>query len=63
MAVPGFYDPVRVLTKNAHAGDEVFIERRVSSIATLDAGFDERVGAPGERNDVYGDNDKKKSDK
>ncbi|PRH76825.1 hypothetical protein C6N75_23515 [Streptomyces solincola] len=42
-------------TKNAHAGDEVFIERRVSGIATLDAGFDERAGEPGKRNaDAYG---------
>jgi hypothetical protein len=48
------------VTKNAHAGDEVFIERRVSSIDTLDAGFDERVGAPGKRNDIYGDHDKNK---
>jgi hypothetical protein len=49
------------LTKNAHAGDEIFIERRVSSISTLDAGFDERVGAPGKHNDIYGE--KKKGDK
>jgi hypothetical protein len=46
-------------TKKAHAGDEVFIERRASSIDTLDAGFDERVGAPGKHNTIYGDGEKK----
>ncbi|MCS0634619.1 hypothetical protein NX801_02875 [Streptomyces sp. LP05-1] len=40
-------------TKNAHAGDEVFIERQMSGIAALDAGFDERAGAPGGHNTVY----------
>ncbi|MFJ4872493.1 hypothetical protein [Streptomyces sp. NPDC088757] len=30
-------------TKNAHAGDEYFIATTVSSIATLDKGFDEGV--------------------
>lgn len=49
-------------TKKAHAGDEVFIQRRVSSIDMLDAGFDERVGAPGKHNNIYGEN-KKKGDK
>ncbi|MFE8913675.1 hypothetical protein [Streptomyces globisporus] len=32
-------------TKGAHAGDEVHISGTVSSIATLDAGFNERKGA------------------
>ncbi|MFJ4706378.1 hypothetical protein ACIP6I_16220 [Streptomyces anulatus] len=32
-------------TKGAHAGDEVHIAGAVSSIATLDAGFNERKGA------------------
>ncbi|MFI0933444.1 hypothetical protein ACH4RG_17125 [Streptomyces sp. NPDC021019] len=32
-------------TKGAHAGDEVHIAGTVSSIATLDAGFNERKGA------------------
>lgn len=30
-------------TKNAHAGDEYYITSTVSSIATLDKGFDERT--------------------
>ncbi|GAA4785239.1 MULTISPECIES: hypothetical protein [Streptomyces] len=42
-------------TKNAHAGDEIFIERRMSGIATLDAGFDERASEPGKPNEVYGE--------
>lgn len=29
-------------TKGAHAGDEVFVAGTLSSISTLDAGFDER---------------------
>ncbi|MFJ8233501.1 hypothetical protein ACIQ9E_26645 [Streptomyces sp. NPDC094448] len=49
-------------TKNAHAGDEVFIERELSSIAALESGFDERVGPPGKRNEAYGDGDEKKKD-
>lgn len=32
-------------TKGAHAGDEVYIAGTLSSIATLDAGFDERKGS------------------
>jgi hypothetical protein len=32
-------------TKNAHAGDEVHIANTLSSIATLDKGFDERKGS------------------
>ncbi|MFF1453453.1 hypothetical protein ACFVYF_35750 [Streptomyces sp. NPDC058274] len=31
-------------TKGAHAGDEVYIAGTISSIATLDKGFDERKG-------------------
>ncbi|MEU9606047.1 hypothetical protein [Streptomyces sp. NPDC048057] len=50
-------------TKNAHAGDETFIQRRMSSITALEAGFDERAGAPGKRNEVYGEDEKKKDDK
>ncbi|MFB7941823.1 hypothetical protein ACWENA_07940 [Streptomyces sp. NPDC004779] len=46
-------------TKNAHAGDETFIQRRMSSIATLDAGFDERASEPGKPNKVYGEKDDK----
>ncbi|MFE4666382.1 hypothetical protein ACFRI7_26750 [Streptomyces sp. NPDC056716] len=42
------------VTRNIHAGDENYIVRQMSSIATLDAGFDERVGQPGEANPVYG---------
>ncbi|MZD03532.1 hypothetical protein GTW43_00315 [Streptomyces sp. SID5785] len=40
-------------TKKVHAGDEHYIQRQMSSIDALDAGFDERVGAPGEKNPVY----------
>ncbi|MFF4042160.1 hypothetical protein [Streptomyces sp. NPDC001816] len=32
-------------TKGAHAGDEVYIAGTLSSIATLDQGFDERKGS------------------
>ncbi|MFK0169148.1 hypothetical protein ACIQU5_10115 [Streptomyces sp. NPDC090306] len=41
------------VTKKIHAGDEAYIQREMSSIATLDDGFDERVGAPGGKNPVY----------
>ncbi|MFE1952956.1 MULTISPECIES: hypothetical protein [Streptomyces] len=40
-------------TKKVHAGDDHYIWRQMSSIASLDAGFDERVGEPGEKNPVY----------
>ncbi|MET9349788.1 hypothetical protein [Streptomyces termitum] len=40
-------------TKNAHAGDEVFIERHVSSIQTLDSGFDDDWAKPGKPNKIY----------
>lgn len=46
-------------TKNAHQGDEYHIKRRVSSIHTLDAGFDEQYGPPGKDNTVYGPAKKK----
>ncbi|MER8068767.1 hypothetical protein ABTZ59_10815 [Streptomyces sp. NPDC094034] len=46
-------------TDKAHQGDEIFIERHVSSIATLDAGFDESWAPPGKKNEVYGENKKK----
>ncbi|GAA3117225.1 hypothetical protein [Streptomyces echinatus] len=47
-------------TKAMHANDENYIQRQMSSIDALDDGFDERVGAPGEKNSVYGDKSKKK---
>ena len=50
------------VTKKIHDGDEGYIQRQMSSIATLDAGFDERVGAPGEKNKIYGEQSKKKDD-
>ncbi|MEV6123945.1 hypothetical protein AB0M23_26135 [Streptomyces sp. NPDC052077] len=34
------------VTKKLHDGDEVYIQRRLSSIAALDAGFNERTGRP-----------------
>jgi hypothetical protein len=49
-------------TKNAHAGDEIFIERHVSSIYALDKGFDESYAPPGKDNPVYGEKDEKKKD-
>ncbi|RST11289.1 hypothetical protein E2C00_34100 [Streptomyces sp. WAC05374] len=49
-------------TKNAHAGDEVFIERHVSSIHALDAGFDENWAQAGRKNEIYGAKDKKDKD-
>ncbi|MFJ2020466.1 hypothetical protein [Streptomyces nodosus] len=41
------------VTKKIHAGDEDYIYRQMSSIDTLDAGFNERVGDPGKHNPVY----------
>ncbi|MER5180202.1 hypothetical protein ABT009_17810 [Streptomyces sp. NPDC002896] len=38
------------VTKKIHAGDDAYIQREMSSIDTLDAGFDERVGSAGEHN-------------
>ncbi len=48
------------VTKKLHDGDEGYLQRQMSSIALLDAGFDERVGAPGEKNEIYGAPSKKK---
>ncbi|MGQ4415409.1 hypothetical protein ACN6LA_007526 [Streptomyces sp. SAS_269] len=48
------------VTKKIHAGDETYILRQMSSIDTLDAGFDERVGGPGDHNPIYGSSDKPK---
>lgn len=45
------------VTKKIHSGDDEFIRRRMSSIDLLDAGFDERVGPPGDKNSVYGEKD------
>ncbi|MFE9768573.1 hypothetical protein ACFYPC_29355 [Streptomyces sp. NPDC005808] len=45
------------VTKKLHAGDDHYIQRQMSSIDALDAGFDERVGAPGDKNPVYGNPD------
>ncbi|MEU8468999.1 hypothetical protein AB0F30_13960 [Streptomyces sp. NPDC029006] len=47
-------------TKAVHANDEHYIQRQMSSIDALDAGFDERVGAPGKKNSIYGEKDEKK---
>lgn len=41
------------VTKKVHAGDENYIQRQMSSIDALDAGFDERVGDPGKKNPAY----------
>jgi hypothetical protein len=50
------------VTKKLHADDEHYIRRQMSSIDMLDAGFDERIGAPGKDNPVYGPPSKKKDD-
>ncbi|MCG8964749.1 hypothetical protein [Streptomyces sp. CL12-4] len=50
------------VTKKVHDGDEGYIQRQMSSIAMLDTGFDERVGAPGEKNKIYGEPSKRKDD-
>ncbi|WBO63478.1 hypothetical protein [Streptomyces camelliae] len=49
-------------TKAVHANDENYIQRQMSSIDVLDAGFDERVGAPGDKNH-YGQEDEGKPKK
>ncbi|GEC06381.1 hypothetical protein SSP24_40360 [Streptomyces spinoverrucosus] len=49
-------------TKNIHASDDNYIVRQMSSIATLDAGFDERVGQPGEKNPIYGEKKEKREE-
>ncbi|GHH76469.1 hypothetical protein GCM10018793_22220 [Streptomyces sulfonofaciens] len=43
------------VTKKIHATDDHLVGRRMSSIDALDAGFDERAGAHGGRNPVYGE--------
>ncbi|MGX5187882.1 hypothetical protein ACWKT5_35505 [Streptomyces avermitilis] len=47
------------VTRKVHSGDESYIQRQMSSIDALDAGFDERVGDPGEKNSIYGTPSKK----
>lgn len=37
-------------TKNAHEGDEYVIKRKMSSISTLDKGFDDDYAAKGKQN-------------
>lgn len=49
-------------TNKAHQGDEIFIERHVSGISTLDDGFDESWAQPGGKNPVYGEDKKDKKD-
>ncbi|WP_030681972.1 hypothetical protein [Streptomyces cellulosae] len=51
------------VTKKLHADDDHYIRRQMSSIDLLDAGFDERVGKPGEKNSIYGDHDEKSGEK
>ncbi|MEU2164622.1 hypothetical protein QRN89_25595 [Streptomyces chengbuensis] len=51
------------VTKKIHKDDEHYITGQLSSIATLDSGFDERVGEPGAKNKIYGDNKKDEKDK
>lgn len=46
--------------KKVHRGDDDYIHGRLSSISTLDSGFGERAGDPGEKNPVYGESSKKK---
>ncbi|MDL5204132.1 hypothetical protein [Streptomyces sp. ALI-76-A] len=50
------------VTKKVHGGDDDFIRRQMSSIDALDAGFDERVGNPGEKNPVYDQAESKKKE-
>ncbi|MFB7715647.1 hypothetical protein [Streptomyces sp. NPDC056105] len=40
-------------TQSVHGGDEDYIRRTMSSIDTLDQGFDERVGKAGKPNPAY----------
>ncbi|WP_031014173.1 hypothetical protein [Streptomyces sp. NRRL F-5727] len=49
-------------TQNAHAGDEIFIERHVSSIQTLDAGFDDDWAKAGKPNEIYKPDTKSEKD-
>ncbi|MGY9068559.1 hypothetical protein [Streptomyces sp. CAS3] len=48
------------VTQKIHGGNDGYIARTMSSIDTLDAGFDDRVGAPGKKNPVYEDPKPKK---
>ncbi|GAB2937986.1 MULTISPECIES: hypothetical protein [Streptomyces] len=51
------------VSKRLHIDGDHYIGRKLSSIDTLDAGFDERVGAPGRKNPLYGEaGDKGKKD-
>lgn len=50
------------VTKKLHQGDEQHIGRQLSRIDVLDAGFDERVGRPGDKNPVYLPPKKQKDD-
>jgi hypothetical protein len=50
------------VSKKIHAGDDHYIERQMSSIDVLDKYFDERVGAPGAKNPVYGPKPEKKTE-
>ncbi|MCC3651376.1 hypothetical protein LIX60_07815 [Streptomyces sp. S07_1.15] len=45
-------------SKKVHGEDDTRIQRHVSSIETLDKGFDESYAPPGEPNKVYGPKDK-----
>ncbi|MEE1761619.1 hypothetical protein [Streptomyces sp. SP18BB07] len=50
------------VTTKLHTGDDGFIQRQMSSIDALDAGFDERVGTPGEKNRAYYPEENKKKE-
>ncbi|WP_216589784.1 hypothetical protein [Streptomyces brasiliscabiei] len=50
------------VTTKLHAGDDGFIQRQMSSIDALDAGFDERVGKPGDKNPAYYPDESKKKE-
>ncbi|MDX2761160.1 hypothetical protein [Streptomyces europaeiscabiei] len=49
-------------TTTLHSGDDGYIQRQMSSIDALDAGFDERVGKPGEKNSIYYPDESKKKE-
>ncbi|MCC9739110.1 hypothetical protein [Streptomyces sp. MNU89] len=46
-------------SNKVHTEDDTRIQRHVSSIHTLDQGFDESYAPPGEHNKVYGEQDEK----
>ncbi|MER7110941.1 hypothetical protein [Streptomyces sp. NPDC000229] len=48
------------VTKKIHADDEHYIGGQLSSISALVEGFDERVGSPGKKNEIYGPPKKEK---